>query len=207
MSKWIGNVVFHQFFSRIRSALACCSAIVAHTCSRTCHTPFWSAHLLQLPWQWERLKAEATKGFGQMAAAKHMWNNYVVQPNLIFFGHESGTVLQQASPWSQGVLKWSGSKPQGSCKSSPPQVFGQLNKQFIGKFRSLWPMMVPPPDQQHVQLMLDIASRLFPRNASYNLNMFFRFSLGLFPGGQSWNQRGSRRHPQGGIFTNNSDHF
>lgn len=32
-------------------------------------------------------------------------------------------------------------------------------------------MMGYTPDQQHVQLMLDIASRLFPRNASYNLNM------------------------------------
>lgn len=47
-----------------------------------------------------------------------------------------------ASPWSQGVLKWSGSKPQGSCKSSPPQVFGQLNKQFIGKIRRLRPWWV-----------------------------------------------------------------
>lgn len=63
-------------------------------------------------------------------------------PTWCFFGHESGTVLQQASPWSQGVLKWSGSKPQGSCKSSPPQVFGQLNKQFIGKIRRLRPWWV-----------------------------------------------------------------
>jgi len=100
-----------------------------------------NCHDNESDWKQKLPRGARPNGCGQVAYVEQL-SNYVVRPNLIFFGHESGTVLQQASPWSQGVLKWSGSKPQGSCKSSPPQVFGQLNKQFIGKIRRSWPWWV-----------------------------------------------------------------